>query len=69
MNDGRSGFRLNDGPGVKLHSVGWCLMLGPPWLNLRFSLAWTIFESWVLFFVSSQRVDLIRLFLCDDTLQ
>ena len=27
LHDGGSGLRLNDGPGVKLRSVGWCLML------------------------------------------
>ena len=30
-----------------------CLWLGPPWINLRFSLALTIRESWAIFFVSS----------------
>ena len=32
---------------------GACLWLGPPWLNLRFSLALTICESLALFLVSS----------------
>ena len=45
------------------------LKLDPPWLNLRFSLSLTICESWALFFVSSWCVNLIRVFLHDDTLQ
>ena len=48
---------------------GACLWLGPPWLNLRFSLALTICESLAMFLVSPQWVNLIRLFLDDDTLQ
>ena len=43
----------------KLSSMGWCLMLDPPWLNLRFSLALPINESLAMFFLS---------FLCDDAL-
>ena len=42
-----------------------CLRLGPSWLNLRFSLARTICESWTLFFVLSYIywcVNLFRLF-------
>ena len=72
MYNGRSGLRLNDGPDVKVIN-GWlvpdaCLWLDPPWINLRFSLALTVCESGALFFVSSQCVNLIRLFLCVDTL-
>ena len=38
----------------------WCLsLMDPPWLNLRFSLALTICESWALFFVSSWCVNLM----------
>ena len=44
------------------------LQLDPPWLNLTFSLALTICESLALFFVSSWCVNLIRVFLHDDTL-
>ena len=33
------------------------------------SLAQSISESWSFFFVSSEYANLIRLFLCDDTLQ
>ena len=44
------------------------LQLDPPWLNLRFSLALTICEPRVLFVVSSWYVNLIRVFLHDDTL-
>ena len=40
---------MNDGPDVKLSSVGLRLMIAfwmdPPWPNLRFSLALTICES------------------------
>ena len=46
LHDGGSGIRLNEGTDVKL----W---LGPPRLNLRFSFALTICESWAIFFVSS----------------
>ena len=41
---------------------GACLWLDPPWLNLRFSLALTVYESWALFFVSSWGVGLVRVF-------
>ena len=44
------------------------LKLDPPLLNLRFSLALTICESCAIFFVSSWCVNLIRVFLHDDTL-
>ena len=72
MHNGGSGLRLNDGPDVKVIN-DWlvpnaCLWLDPPRINLRFSLALTICESETLFFVSSQCVNLIRLFLCVDTL-
>ena len=46
-----------------------CLWQGPPWVNLGFSLSRTVSESRPLFFVSSQFVNLIRLFLCGVTLQ
>ena len=42
--------------------------LGPPLFNMRFSLDLTICESCDLFFVSSYCVNLIRLFLCGDSL-
>ena len=45
------------------------LLLDPPWLNLRFSLALTVLGSWALLFVSSWCVNLIRVFLHDDTLR
>ena len=38
------------------------LWLDPPWLNLGFSLALTVCESWVIFFVSSWSVNFIRVF-------
>ena len=45
---------------LRLHDfIGWCLILyiclwlGPPWFNLRFSLALTVCESISLFLVSS----------------
>ena len=44
------------------------LWLDPLWLNLGFSLALTICESWALFFLSSWCVGLVGLFLRDDTL-
>ena len=41
LHDGWSDFRLNDGPDVKVLSVGWCLVLVFGWnlprLNMRFS--------------------------------
>ena len=43
--------------------------LGPPWLNLRLYLALTFYESGAIFFVSSRCVNMIRVFLHDDTLQ
>ena len=47
-----------------------CLWLGPPSFNLRkLSLSLAIRESSALFYVSSRCVNLIRLHLCDDTLQ
>ena len=50
--------------------MGWCLILicSSQWLNFKFSLALTICESWALDFVSSWCVNLIRVFLHDDTL-
>ena len=45
------------------------LLLGPPWLNLRFSLALTIWESLSISFVPSSCVNFIRVFLHDDTMQ
>ena len=44
LNDGWSGLRLNEALGIK-RSPGVCLWLGPPWLNLSFSLALTDCES------------------------
>ena len=38
------------------------LWLDPSWLNLGFSLALTVCESWAIFFVSSWSVNLIRVF-------
>ena len=38
-------------------------------LSSNISLAQTICESLVFFFVPSEQVNLIRWFLCDDTLQ
>ena len=40
--------KINDGPGVMLNMLIGALiffLLGPPWLNLRFSLALTIYVS------------------------
>ena len=41
-----------------------CLWLGPPWLNMRFSVS----PTHEPFSVSSKCVNLIRLLLCDDPL-
>ena len=47
LHDGGPGFRLDDGPGLKLSSVGQCpdvcLWLGPSWLK-GFSLALPVCE-------------------------
>ena len=46
MHLGGSGHRHNDGPDVKLYSVGWCLMLvvgcPPPYLNYLGQAWWLI---------------------------
>ena len=56
---GGSDFRLHDDPGIKLTSVGRCLMfvfsLVHYGINWTFSLVF-VFERRALFFVSSQHV-------------
>ena len=67
---GGSDFRLNDGPGIKLSSVGHAvpdvrLWQDTLWLSLGFSLVLTVCVLIAPFFVSLQ---CILIFSCDDTL-
>ena len=50
-------FSDNNQADIVKHFIGGlvsdaCLWLGPPWLNLSFSLALTISESWARFIIS-----------------
>ena len=44
------------------------VLAGRAWVNLRFSIARTVYESRAIFFVPSKHVDLIRSLLWDDAL-
>ena len=66
LHDGGSGLRLNDNTDIKLSPVGWCpLSLASPAMS-QLQVFVSFDESRALFLVSSKRVNLIRLFICDD---